>query len=443
MKTRSHWTALFWTALYFILVLSPLIILLAGPKYSGRPALLDLSISMAFIGLAIMALQFVNSARLKFIYKPFGADIIYHFHRQIGIAAFFMVFAHPILLFILDQRYLRLLNIIDAPWRARFGVFSLLLLIGVVWLAEFRQKLKIPYAFWKLWHGILATFMIGSALVHIFQAGNYTDLPWKQVLWIGYSILFLLTLSFTRIIYPLKLMANPYIVQNIKPERGEVWTVQLKPAYGNMMDFSPGQFVWFTAWKTPFSDTEHPFSLSSSAVRKDFLEMSIKNVGPFTSKIKSLKSGDKVFIDGPYGSFNIGHYYQTKNFVFIPGGIGITPIMSMLRSMADWGDQRPVKLFYCNQTWDAVTFREEIQELSKRLNLEVIYIIERPPEGWKGESEFLNASILKKYLPAEWAINDTQIFLCGPTPMMNAVEKALQVIGFEESAVHSERYAFV
>ena len=210
-----------------------------------------------------------------------------------------------------------------------------------------------------------------------------------------------------------------------------------------MMDFSPGQFVWFTAWKTPFSDTEHPFSLSSSAVRKDFLEMSIKNVGPFTSKIKSLKSGDKVFIDGPYGSFNIGHYHQTKNFVFIPGGIGITPIMSMLRSMADWDDQRPVKLFYCNQTWDAVTFREEIQELSKRLNLEVIYIIERPPEGWKGESGFLNASILKKYLPAEWAINDTQIFLCGPTHMMSAVEKALQVIGFEESAVHSERYAFV
>ncbi len=97
-------------ALYSFLVLVPLIILLAGPKFISRPALLDLSVSLAFFGLAVMAMQFILTARIKSTHKPFGTDLVYYFHRQIGIAAFMFVFSHPVLLFVLDGRYLRLLN---------------------------------------------------------------------------------------------------------------------------------------------------------------------------------------------------------------------------------------------------------------------------------------------------------------------------------------------
>ena len=428
--------------LYLFLIFTPILILLTVPKSSGRPELLDLSVSLGFIGLAIMALQFVNSARLKFLNKPFGTDLIYHFHRQIGIAAFFLVFSHPILLFILDSRYLRLLNIFTARLPAQLGVGSVILLILVVWMAEFREKLKIPYTFWKIWHGIFATAMVGMALVHIFLAGSYTELPWKRAVWIGYSALFILMMLYTRIVYPLKLMRSPFIVSNVIKERGDVWTIGLKPANGKSFYFSPGQFGWLTAWKTPFSDTEHPFSFSSSAEDKEKLALTIKNLGPFTAKVKDLKKGEKVYFDGPYGAFSIDDYPDTKNLVLIPGGIGVTPIMSIMRTMADRGDQRPIKLFYANQTWDTVTFREEVESLQKILNMEVIYVIEKPDEGWQGESGFLNTDILKKYTPAEWLSSETQVFLCGPTPMMDAVEKALSKAGFEEKQVHSERYSF-
>jgi predicted ferric reductase len=441
MKTKHLVSGLIWGSLYVILTLTPLVILLTGPKSSGRPPLLDFSVSLGFSGLAIMALQFVTSARLKFFNQPFGTDIVYHFHRQIGIAAFLMVFAHPLLLFILDARYLRLLNLISAPWRARFGVLAIILLIGVVWMAEYRQKLKIPYGFWKVWHGILATMMVGLALLHIFNTGDYTNLPWKRAVWIGYTILFLLMLIYTRIIYPLKLMRNPYIVKEIHKERGDVWTAALAPAKGKALRFMPGQFAWLTAWKTPFSDSEHPFSLASSSEQDDHIEMSIKNLGKFTAKIQALKPGDKVYVDGPYGSFSIDRYPQAKNLVFIPGGIGVTPIMSMLRSMAERGDKRPVRVLYANQTWDATTFREEMETLQKKLNMQLVYIIERPDAGWKGESGFLNADIIRKYVPAEWLKGNSDVFLCGPAPMMNAVEKALMQAGFNESQIHSERFA--
>lgn len=262
MKKNNLISGALLAALYFFLILTPILVLLSGPKLRGRPVLLELSVSLGFIGLAMMTLQFVNSARFKFLNRPFGTDMIYHFHHQIGIAAFFMTFAHPLLLFILDGRYLRLLNLFSAPWQARLGVTALLLLIGVVWMAEYRARLKIPYWFWKLWHGILATGMIALALLHIFRAGSYTDLPWKQALWIGYSTLLLLTLTYTRIIYPLKLMANPFRVEKVKEERGDVWTITLKPRHGQAPRFEPGQFAWLTAWKTPFSDSEHPFSLA-------------------------------------------------------------------------------------------------------------------------------------------------------------------------------------
>ena len=323
------------------------------------------------------------------------------------------------------------------------GVGAVLLLLGVVWIAEYRQKLKIPYWFWKLWHGILASVMIPMALYHIFTGGNYIDLPWKRGLWIGYSILFTLTLLYTRVIYPLIIIGKPYRVKEIREERGAVWTIVMEPVNHKGFRFMPGQFAWITAWKTPFSDSEHPFSIASSAERKDAIEMSIKSLGRFTSKIRQLKPGDQVFVDGPYGYYSVDRYPETKRLVLITGGIGVTPVMSMLRTMADRGDTRSITLFYCNQEWDTLTFREEVKELQKRLNMKVIYTIERPPQDWQGEKGLLNSTILNNYLPPEWKSDSTEVFLCGPMPMMNTVEKALMASGFEESRIHTERFALV
>ena len=134
------------------------------------------------------------------------------------------------------------------------------------------------------------------------------------------------------------------------------------------------------------------------------LALTIKNLGPFTAKVKDLKKGEKVYFDGPYGAFSIDDYPDTKNLVLIPGGIGVTPIMSIMRTMADRGDQRPIKLFYANQTWDTVTFREEVESLQKKLNMEVIYVIEKPDEGWQGESGFLNHRYIEEIYPSRMVI---------------------------------------
>ncbi len=442
MIKNNRLLGIFWIILFTLLTLAPILILILGPKYSNRSPLLDLSVGLGFTGLAIMALQFVISGRIKILNRPFGTDLVYHFHRQIGIAAFFMVFAHPIILFILDGRYLRLLNPITAPWRARAAVTSILLLIVVVLTAEYRQKIKMSYKLWKIWHGILSTVMVTLALVHIFLVGNYVDLPWKKALWIGYSAIFIGMLAYTRIIYPLRLIRRSFLVKETKEEQGDVWTITMEPINHKGFQFAPGQFAWLTAWKTPFSDTEHPFSIASSVERKTEIEMSIKNLGPFTNKIRTLKPGDRVYVDGPYGAFNLDHFPNAKQLIFIPGGIGVTPIMSMLRTMADRGDKRPILLFYCNREFKTVTFKDEIKDLESKLKLKTVYTIEKPPQRWEGESGFLNKDILNRHIPEGWLVDGTDIFLCGPTPMMNAVESELLIIGYAQQRIHSERYAF-
>jgi predicted ferric reductase len=117
--------------------------------------------------------------------------------------------------------------------------------------------------------------------------------------------------------------------------------------------------------------------------------------------------------------------------------------MSMLRTLADRRDQRPLVLIYANKNWDNVIFREEIDELKQRLNLKVVHVLENPPESWQGEKGYINQEILERALPKPLQRNDWEIFICGPDPMMNTVESNLPKLGVWWGDFHSERFNLV
>ena len=146
-------------------------------------------------------------------------------------------------------------------------------------------------------------------------------------------------------------------------------------------------------------------------------------------------------MDGAYGSFSSDRHSEAKALILIAGGIGITPMMSTLRTLADRKDERPLILFYANRDWESVTFREEFDQLQKHLNLKVVHILEKPPIDWHGESGFLSVEILNRHIDQIWKELNPQVFVCGPKPMMNAVEKQLFEIGFSQNKVHSEYFA--
>ncbi len=446
VSTRRILQGSAWILLYLLLTLAPLLVLFVDQRPAGREFWRDFSVALGFCGLAMMALQFALTARFKTLKAPYGSDIVYYFHKRISIATFLLILAHPILLFVFSPDLLRLLNIFDpqTPWRARFAVTSLLALIGLVVFSVWRKKLKIEYTRWRVTHGLLATAGVALGLAHIVGVGYYVNTPLKRWLWIGYAAFWVGLLLWVRIIKPFLLLRRPYVVEQVQAERGNAWSLILKPqGHPGIRHFQPGQFAWITAWDSPFADSEHPFSFSTAPHPEGKLGFTIKELGDFTARIKEMQPGQTVYVDGPFGSFSCDQHPHAQNLVFIAGGIGITPMMSMLRTLAERGDKRPLLLIYANRDWESVTFREEIEDLRTRLNLTVLHVLERPPENWQGERGYVTAALLQRVLPPDRTPNHTEIFLCGPQPMMDAVEKALVQVGVPMGDFHSERFDLV
>jgi predicted ferric reductase len=430
-----------WVIVYLLFILAPLFALLLGTWPAPRDFWTEVSVALGYAGLAMMGLQFGLTARFRYVTDPWGEDVIYHFHRQISLIAVGLVVAHPLILFVVRPELLALLNSIAAPWRARFAALSTYSLIALVVTALWRAKLNIRYETWHLSHIVLAVVAVAAGLLHMVGWSFYLTDPWKQALWIGLTIFWLGLLGYVRIIKPLFMLRRPYRVSEVREERGDTWTLVMRPDGHPGFRFSPGQFGWLTVWGSPFTITGHPFSFSSSAAVADGrVEMTIRNLGDFTSAIHKVPVGQRVYLDGPYGAFTIDRNPADMH-VLIAGGVGITPMVSIIRTLADRGDKRPVILLYGSKDWESVTFREELEALEARLNLTVVHVLVHPPTGWTGEQGFINAEVFKRHLPPLYAAHE--YFICGPDVMMDAIEKALRELDVPLSKYHSERYSFV
>jgi predicted ferric reductase len=429
-----------WIILYLFFVLAPLFALLTGSLPPPRDFWTEFSAAIGYAGLAMMGLQFGLTARFRYVTEPWGEDVIYHFHRQISLVAVGLVLAHPLILFAARPELVALLNSFRAPWRARFAALSVYSLIALVMMTLYRAKLKIRYETWHLTHILLAIIAVTAGLLHMLGWGFYLADTRKRALWIGLTVFWIGLLLYVRIAKPLFMLRRPYRISELRKERGDTSTLVMQPTGHPGFRFRPGQFAWLTVWGSPFKITGHPFSFSSSAAVTDGrVEMTIRNLGDFTSEIHKVPVGKRVYLDGPYGAFTIGN--PADMHVLIAGGIGITPMMSMIRTLADRRDPRPVVLLYGNENWESITFREELEALKARLDLTVIYVLTNPSDGWTGERGFITAEVFKRHLPPPYA--DHEYFICGPNVMMDAIEKALGEIHVPLSKYHSERYSFV
>jgi len=430
-----------WVVIYLLFILAPLFALLAGSLPPARDFWTEFAIAIGYSGLAMMGLQFGLTARFRYVTAPWGEDVIYHFHRQISQIAVGLVVAHALIMSATYPEMFALPGAIgEVPLGAVFAFMSIFALIALVVTALWRVQLNIRYETWHLTHIALAVIAVAAGMAHMVGWAFYLSDPWKRALWIGLTIFWIGLLLYVRIFKPLFMLRRPYRVREVRKERGDTSTLVMQPDGHPGFRISPGQFGWLTLWASPFKITGHPFSFSGSAeVADGRVEMSIRNLGDFTSAIHKVPVGQRVYLDGPYGAFTIGN--PADMHVLIAGGVGVTPMMSMIRTLADRGDKRPVILLYGSKDWESITFREELEALKARLNLDVIHVLANPPTGWTGEQGFISAEVFKRHLPPPYA--DHEYFICGPGVMMDAIEKTLGELGVPLTKYHSERYSFV
>jgi predicted ferric reductase len=200
-------------------------------------------------------------------------------------------------------------------------------------------------------------------------------------LWAVYIVLLLgLTLRY-RLLLPILRWRHPWEVVRNEAERGHVRTLTIRPVGHPGFFFEAGQFAWLLTGHTPFSWAQHPISFSSSAEipSNNEISFSIKALGNWSGGVvPSLAPGKRLWLDGPHGVFSLDRA-QGSSYVLIGGGIGVSPLLSMCRTLADRGDVRPVTFFYGAPRWEDVSFREALETLKTRMNLTLIYVLEEAP----------------------------------------------------------------
>lgn len=429
--------SVFWIALYLVAVLAPVGLMLIPPVPSGRGFWLELSVALGFVGLTQIAIQFVLIARFKRVTAPYGIDVILQYHRRIALVAVAAILLHPALLIVDFPARAELLNPIGGNWASRAAWVSVAALVAIVLSSVYRERLKLNYERWRLSHLVLGVTAIVFAQVHVSLAGLYTNVAWKQAIWIGTAVLMVGLIIYLRVIKPAMQKSYRWSVTEVQARPGETYTLVLAPVQHAGLRFLPGQFAWLKLDRSPFTLEEHPFSFASSAERPDRLELGVKALGDFSSRVGSIPPGTRAYLDGPHGAFSIDRY-PAVGYVFIGGGIGMTPIMSFLRTMADRKDPRPVLLLYAEKARDSLAYATDLEELSRRVDLEIVTVLEKAPDEWDGEAGFIDAALLERHLPAERV--HRLYFVCGPPAMMDAVHAALLDQGIAESQIQMERF---
>ena len=427
-----------WLGIFLGICVAPLVFALVSTDRAGLGFWTDFSVALGFVGLALMGVEFALVARVKPVAEPFGTDALVDFHREIGYAGLAFVLIHVALS--ADLGKVKAFTPSETPARVVFGAIAAAALLALVVTSVWRRRFRLSYELWQVLHAVLAVVAVVAALVHVLLVNYYVDTVWKQVLWALMTAAFLGLIVWVRVLRPLQIRRRPWTVERITPERDRTTVLTLRPDGHDGMRFEPGQFAWITVGRSPFSVTSHPFSFCSSAEADGSLEVAIKDAGDFSSSVATVEPGTEVYVDGPHGVFSIDQY-EGAGFCLIAGGVGIAPALSMLETLADRADVRPVVLFAGNRNWDSIILRNRIEALTDRLTLTVVHVVEEPPPGWTGETGYVTADVLARHLPASF--RRFQFFACGPNAMLDAVEEALVRIGTPADRIHTERFDWV
>jgi predicted ferric reductase len=432
-----------WFGLYVLLIVLPATVAIAvDPFATARPALVEVSVALGFLAFPLVMIQFALVSHLRASSRPFGTDAVVLFHQYVGFLGLLLVLAHPLLLNVQGLSWAAW-SPVSGTFASRSGAIGTFAIVLLVVTTVSRRRLALSYEWWQRLHLWLAVVAAAAILAHVLRVRGYAPSAGLRYLLFCYVVVFGLTVAYYRVGRPLRMRRQPWTITENRHESGSTRTLRVRPVGHDGFDFEPGQFAWLVTGRTPWSSQQHPLSMSSSAERAHdrALEFSVKALGTWSATVvPALTPGTRVWIDGPFGAFTIDRKIG-QGFVLIAGGIGIAPFRSMLQTMRDRGDRRHVVLFYAAHDETRTVFQSELEKLREAMALDVVYVFEAPSPGWTGERGRITTDILQRHLPARF--RRYAYFVCGPPPMMDAVETMLVSLGVPSGSIETERFNVV
>jgi len=431
-------------------LLAPVLLapVLHGPRIrNGSSLLSELSVGMGLLATSMLVCTVVLPSRLRSLTRTFGIEGVLGIHRFVGLAITLLVGLHVVLVVAANPANVALFDVVHAPDRARAALGATVALGALIVQTVLRRRLRHRYEVWRWVHVVLAAAVLVLSGLHIWWLNHLVRDAAMRALFTVLAVGVLVVLAYRWVWLPLRGTRREYVVREIRPETPTVSTLVLEPRRNGArrgyrsLAFAPGQFAWLRLHPSIWAQ-EHPFTIASSAHLGLWTEFTIRHSGDFTRQLRLLRPGSPVWVDGPHGAFTLD-LHRTTGLVMIAGGVGITPMMSMLRTLAHRRDRRPHRLLMVARTIDDLLFRAEIRRLQQRLDLTVVELLRQPPPSWTGASGTVGAELLTALLPGEFRRNQLDYYLCGPPALVTDVLTVLEELDIPQPRIHTEQFDFV
>ncbi len=209
---------------------------------------------------------------------------------------------------------------------------------------------------------------------------------------------------------------------------------------GYLPPFEAGQYInLFTV--IDGVRTSRPYSISSSPRQRAYYEITVARIPQgFVSDyfIDRVKVGDRFTANGPAGVFRFQPVFHSRKSLFLAGGSGITPLLSMTREILDAALDRDVVLLYGCRSPEAALYHEELSAYAAQYpNFRYHLVVSDPVEGWTGETGFLNKELIARIVPD---FMERTSYICGPQVMNDFCQKELAALGVPEKQVRREMF---
>lgn len=376
-------------------------------------------------------------ARIPWVERGVGHDRLVTWHRKLGPWSLYLVGFHVLFIVLssagrdgemLAVEMWRMLNSMAWMWPALAG-FILMILAGVTSYKKARAKMS--YETWWIIHVYTYAAIAASFMHQVLNGQMFVGHPLNRLYWTVLYILMALAIVVYRFGIPFaRSLRHNLTVEKVVVEGPGVISVIMRGRKLNLLSAEGGQFFGWRFLTRGHFLMSHPYSLSAAPTEK-YLRITIKDLGDHSRSIAYLKRGTRVFVEGPYGAFTAGRATQ-PHVVMIGGGVGITPIRAL---MDEFRNGVQLDVIYRASTAQDLVLKEELDYLVDTSNgsMRVHYLV-----GSRRDHP-MDAKSLKALVPR---IADSDIYICGPGPLVETVKQAAEDLGVPKNRFHVEAFAF-
>ena len=393
----------------------------------------------------LMVLQVVMMARIPWVERAWGHDLLARRHRWVGFASFWLMVAH-VGLFVAerlsraDGGWARLWALfVTDPWML-FATIGTVTVIGVVVTSIRWARRRLRYESWHLLH-LYAYLGIAFSFPHQLSDGAEFHDPAARIYWWTLYLGAAVATLIWRVGLPLWRSAYHRMrVVGVSTEAPGVVSVGVEGHRLDRLRTRSGQFFIWRFRDGPGWTRGNPYTISA-APQPDRLRVTIQVAGDGSARAAALRPGTRVLIEGPYGTLTADRRRHPR-MLLIAAGVGITPLRALLEdSPYEPGE---TALIYRFTRSEHAIFTAELTEIARRRGVELHFLpgARRAdgswlPAGFDGEPDDVGA--LTSLVPD---VTDRDVFVCGPSMWISSVRRALRGAGVDREQIQIEEFAW-